>query len=80
MNAFGVEKRGRQLNRPLHQNKNRGAFSLFDCHSSVPRRESTGRQYFEKLLRKAVVAADSTSLSHSRGPEGPVVCGKETNR
>ena len=27
-----------------------GALSLFDCRSSVPRRESTGRQYIEKLL------------------------------
>ena len=53
----------------------RGAFSLFDCHISVPRRESTGRQYSEKLLRKAVVVADPTCRSQSRGPEGPVVYG-----
>ena len=52
-----------------------GALSLLDCHISVPRRESTGRQYSEKPRRNAVAVADPTPQSQSRGPEGPVVYG-----
>ena len=41
-------------------------------------RARTGRQYSEKLLLKAVVVADPTCRSQSRGPEGAVVYGYET--